>query len=591
MQLKYFSVFFSLSVIYFAIGSMTLGQEKELSSVQSENAVSESEKNNADEAADLDYIRAKQLIYEQRFSEAIPYLEKALKRDPKSPHLNNELSKAYSQTGDFDKAVTTGKKAVELEPKKVEYRFNLAEALTAAKNYNAAREQYETSLELDPSNQRAGLLIAMLHSEMGDDAKAIEQLTKLIKENGESPLALFYRARIYIEKNQIEEAKLDLEQCLQQRPSFVESGTALGLIFEKNGEVDEAIRVYSKIQGSGQFKKRLAFLFIQKNQLQQALEALSEYEEMQPDDYTARVKLGLLHFELKNYDKAKEKFLKILKEQPGSDNVNFYLGWVYQAQKQWNLAIEQFKKVTKDSTLFQESMLHVGYIYRESNRIKEGLAFSKDLLRKNKDVPEFYDLRASLFEINKHYSEALNVIDEGLKQVKGDEKLLYFKGALLDKTGKSAEALKIMKDLVGANPQHAHALNFIAYYYADRGENLNEAEEKANKALSIRPDDGYITDTLAWVKFKKGEYEAALEKLEKAAELIPEEAIVYDHFGDVYTAKQEKEKAISAYKKAVNLSKGKDKELFKKVEGKVTTLENPVAAAKKDDRIPSAEKK
>jgi tetratricopeptide (TPR) repeat protein len=591
MHRNHLSVFFSLILIFFTSVSLALAQESVKGSESSEAAVSDAVKTSGDEAADLDYMHAKELIYEQRFSEAVPYLEKALKRDPKSPHLNNELSKAYAQTGEFDKAVTTGKKAVELEPKKVDYRFNLAEAFTANKNYNAAREQYEISLELDPTNQRAGLLIAMLHSEMGDDTKAIEQLTKLIKENGESPLALFYRARIYIEKNQIEEAKADLEQCLQQRPSFVEAGTALGLIFEKNGEVDEAIRVYSKIQGSGQFKKRLAFLFIQKNQLKQALECLSEYEEMQPDDYTARVKLGLLYFELKNYDTAKEKFLKILKEQPSSDNVRFYLGWVFQAQKQWNPAIEQFKKVTKDSTLFQEAMLHVGYIYRESNRINDGLSFSKELLRKNKDVPEFYDLRASLFESNKNYKDALIVLEEGLKQIKDDEKLLYFKGALLDKTGKSAEALKIMKGLVEKNPQHAHALNFIAYYYADRGENLVEAEEKANKALSIRPDDGYITDTLAWVKFKKGEYEAALEKLQKAAELIPEEAIIYDHFGDVYSAKQEKEKAISSYKKAGVLSKGKDKELFKKVAGKVTSLENPVAAAKKDDRIPSAEKK
>ncbi|MFM8315248.1 MAG: tetratricopeptide repeat protein [Deltaproteobacteria bacterium] len=543
-----------------------------------------------DEAADLDYIRAKNSIFEQKYSEAVKYLEKALKKDPKSPHLNNEISKVYSLVGEFDKAVAAAKISVEADPKKVEYRFNLAEALTSAKSYAEARKEYSKVLELEPTNQRAGLLVAIIDSEMGDDAKAIESLSKLIRENSDNPIPLFYRARIYLEKNQIEEAKVDLEKCLQQRPSFVEAGTALGLIFEKNNEIDEAIRVYSKIQGQGQFKKRLAFLYIQKNQLAEALEALTEYEQVQPDDYTARVRLGLIHLELKNYDKAKEKFVKTLKEQPDSERINFYLGWVYEAQKQWPMALEQFKKVTKDSAVFAEAMSHVAFIFKETQRSKDGIEFFKQQIRKHKEVAELYDIQASLFEGEKKYNEALKVIEEGLKLTKNDEKLLYFRGALLDKVGKSKEALSIMKNIVETNAEHALALNFIAYYYAERGENLVEAEEKATKALSLRPNDGYITDTLAWIKFKKGEHNAALEKLMKASELVPEEAIIFEHLGDVYSAQQEKEKAVSAYKKAASLAKGKDKDMVKKVESKVASLENNSGNKKqKEERIPSAE--
>lgn len=543
-----------------------------------------------DEVVDLDYIRAKERIYEQKFAEAIPFLELVLKRDPKSAHLNNELAKAYAQVGDLEKAIACGQKAIEGEPTKVDYRFNLAEALTAAKNYKEAKAQYLKVVELEPTNQRAGLSMAMIESELGDDNKAIDQLTKLVNENPESPLSLFYRARLYIEKNKITEAKADLERCLVLRPSFVEAGTALGLIFEKTNDIEEAIRVYSKIEGEGQFKKRLAFLYIQKNQLSQALESLLEYETSQPDDYTARVKLGLLHFELKNYDKAKDQFLQILKEQPSSDNVHFYLGWVYQAKKEWNLALGEFKKVTKDSALFEESMLHAGFIYKETNRTKEGLAFTKSLIKKHKEIPEFYDLQASLFEAEKNFNEALKTLEAGLVQVKNDEKLLYFQAALFDKMGRSEKAIGIMKKLIETNPEHAHALNFIAYYYADRGEHLVEAEEKAMKALTIRPNDGYIQDTLAWIKFKKGEFDEALAKIEKASELIPDEAIVYEHLGDIYSAKNNKEKAQVAYKKAVSLAKGKDKDMIQKVEHKLAILEGPLNATKKENRLPSTEK-
>lgn len=589
MQAKQYFRLFEMTVFLFSILWATSLQAKQEAKTSNEASTSETAQSVEDGEAEADYLKAKDKIFAQKFAEAVVYLERALKHDPKSAHLNNELSKIYAQQGEMEKAVTSGRKAVENEPNKVEYRINLAEVLTSNKNYSAAKEEYLKVIELDPSNQKAGLLIAMLDSEMGNDSKAIEQLTKLVKDNPDNPLALFYRARIYIEKNQLEEAKIDLEQCVQQRPSFVEAGTALGLILEKNNEVDEAIRVYSKLQGTGVFKKRLAFLLIQKNLLKEALQALSEYEESEPDDYSARVKLGLLHFELKNYEKAKEKFVKILKEQPASDNVHFYLGWVYQAQKQWKPALESFKKVTSESTLFQEAMVHAGYMFKEANLVKEGLAFSKELIRKHKTVPEFYDLRASLFEVQRNYAEALKVLDEGLKLIKNDEKLLYFQGALLDKLGKSNEALSVMKKLIEANPDHAHALNFIAYFYAERGENLAEAEEKANKALSLRPNDGYITDTLAWVKFKQGNTESALEKLEKAAEIIPEEAIVFEHLGDVYSAKKENEKALTAYRKAVTLAKGKDLDMLKKIEGKVASIEKS-DGYKKEARVPSAEK-
>lgn len=588
MQSKYFVVVVSLC---FFLSSQLIVAADNLVSEKNEPTEKEgsvSENQGKDIEAQSDYLKAKDKLFEQKYAEALVYLEKALKNDPQSAHLNNEISKVYAQTGEMEKAVVASKKAVAAEPNKVEYRLGLAEVLTANKNYAGAREEYVKVVELEPTNQKAGLLIAMLDSELGDDNKAIEQLSKLARENPDNPLALFYRARIYIEKNRLEEAKADLEKCIQQRPSFVEAGTALGLLYEKNEDADEAIRVYSKIQGQGPFKKRLAFLFIQKNKLNEALEALTEYEESQPDDYSARVKLGLLHFELKNYDKAKEKFQKILKEQPSSDNVHFYLGWVYKAQKQWNLAVEEFKKVTPDSSLFSESMLYAGFVYKETNRVKEGLAFSKQLIRKYKNNPEFYDLRASLFESEKKYNEALQVLEEGLKQTKNDEKLLYFKGALFDKMGKSSDALSMMKKLVDVNPDHAHALNFIAYFYAERGENLSEAEEKATKALSLRPNDGYITDTLAWIKFKKGEVDAAIEKLEKAAEIIPEEAIVFEHLGDVYSVKNQRDKALTAYRKAASLAKGKDQEMVKKIESKVAMLEVP-EINKKEVRVPSNE--
>jgi Flp pilus assembly protein TadD len=60
---------------------------------------------------------------------------------------------------------------------------------------------------------------------------------------------------------------------------------------------------------------------------------------------------------------------------------------------------------------------------------------------------------------------------------------------------------------------------------------LDEAEQLIRKALDQKPGDGYITDSLAWVYYKRGQYDKALPILEQAASLVPDDPIVQEHLG------------------------------------------------------------
>jgi Flp pilus assembly protein TadD len=54
------------------------------------------------------------------------------------------------------------------------------------------------------------------------------------------------------------------------------------------------------------------------------------------------------------------------------------------------------------------------------------------------------------------------------------------------------------------------------------------------KAVELRPEDGYIVDSLGWARYRLGDYAAAVEQLEKATELVPEDPTINDHLGDAY---------------------------------------------------------
>jgi tetratricopeptide (TPR) repeat protein len=97
------------------------------------------------------------------------------------------------------------------------------------------------------------------------------------------------------------------------------------------------------------------------------------------------------------------------------------------------------------------------------------------------------------------------------------------------------------------------------------GQQLDEAERLIKEALKYKPDDGYITDSLGWVYFKKGLYNKSLQYLEKAVKLVPDDPVILEHLGDVYLKLKEKEKALQYYKLALSKKKDDDSELQKKI--------------------------
>lgn len=84
------------------------------------------------------------------------------------------------------------------------------------------------------------------------------------------------------------------------------------------------------------------------------------------------------------------------------------------------------------------------------------------------------------------------------------------------------------------NPDDAFTLNYLGYWWADEGRNLDEAIKLIEKAVELRPESGYFVDSLGWVHYKLGNYPVAVELLEKATTLEPADPVIFDHLGDAY---------------------------------------------------------
>jgi tetratricopeptide (TPR) repeat protein len=133
----------------------------------------------------------------------------------------------------------------------------------------------------------------------------------------------------------------------------------------------------------------------------------------------------------------------------------------------------------------------------------------------------------------------------------GEAEILFRLGALEDRLGRQSVAIESMRQAISLNPSHADALNFLAYTWAERRENLPEALAMAERADALKPDQGYILDTVAWVYYQMGQPHKALPLLQRAVSLSRRDPVVLDHLGDVFAALERNREALDAYRQAL----------------------------------------
>ncbi|HIO73162.1 MAG TPA: tetratricopeptide repeat protein, partial [Flavobacteriales bacterium] len=80
-------------------------------------------------------------------------------------------------------------------------------------------------------------------------------------------------------------------------------------------------------------------------------------------------------------------------------------------------------------------------------------------------------------------------------------------------------AIEAYQKAIELEPDSPTAYNNLAWFYAEKGINLNEAEKLCQQAIQISSKPTYI-DTLAYIYYKRGEYEAALQEMSKISRYI-----------------------------------------------------------------------
>lgn len=519
------------------------------------------------------YLLAQYHLRVNEPEQAIKAYHQALEYDPNDPTILTDLAVLYVRQGKVHEALRLAEKAAEVAPAYENAFILLGRLYAGTGNNEKAIQAYQRVISLNPSNHDAYLLLGTLYAQENRFREALEALEHLKTLLPDNPLAYYYKARVFLDMKFYDQAEAAYQEALQINPFFDRALLDLAYIYEVTERFQEAESVYQRLltmnPGHSQARNRLSNLYIRQKQYDKALDQLRILSQQDAQDLESRLKIGIIHLQQRKYQEAISDFQSLLKDRPQYDQALYYLATSYEEKGEradLEQAVVNFRLIPENSPLWEPAQIRLGLLFSKLNDHKSGIQCLEKAIKTRPQVIDFYLYLAYLHEETKNFAKALEVLNAGITATGENTALLFRKGIVLDRMDRKNEALEVMKKILTMDKDHAGALNYVGYTYADQGIHLDEALELIERALEKEPQDGYIMDSLAWVYYRMGNFMKALQVIRKALELVPDDPIILEHYGDILQALGRFKEAREAYEKAVEKGHEKPASIREKIQ-------------------------
>ena len=242
-------------------------------------------------------------------------------------------------------------------------------------------------------------------------------------------------------------------------------------------------------------------------------------------------------------------------------------------------AMQAYSEVPRESPLSWQARLSLADLLDQSDRTAEAIALLEQMVDEQPDQVDPPMQLGNLYRIHERFGEAARAYDVAVARL-GDTPpadrwpLFYFRGIANERNGDWPQAEADFMKALELSPDHPYVLNYLAYSWIEQGLNYDRALEMLKQAVSLRPGDGFVVDSLGWVYYRLGQYDLAVEQLERANELLPTDPVLNDHLGDAYWRVGRHVEARFQWRRALQF--GPDADLVPPIEAKI---ENGLGAA------------
>ncbi|RME08247.1 MAG: hypothetical protein D6803_01695, partial [Anaerolineae bacterium] len=324
--------------------------------------------------------------------EAIEHLKRAIQLQPlnKTPYL--KLGRIYLATRQTENALAILKNAIALDNQDSRLWLALAEVHHANGGLNEAARAAETACRLSPTVSNGWLWRARIALDSGHPEQALEHTGQALRLHPGDTQALLLQAealqalnrpaealdvlqavsarslpdvelllKIVHLRRQVEGSKAaikEMEALYTHRPQEARLGLAYAEMLAESGKTDAAIHVAQQTIGqvaqlNEEEQARLHYLLgrllRRSGQLDQAVQALSDAVNVQPEWVDPYIELGRTYFDRREYTQAIQTLQQALTLAPTNAECAYWAGMAFKEIKDYANAEHMLRKAAQSS--------------------------------------------------------------------------------------------------------------------------------------------------------------------------------------------------------------------------------------------------
>lgn len=347
-----------------------------------------------------------------------------------------------------------------------------------------------------------------------------------------------------------ESLKLDEHAADRSRVSALITESQL---LEKLNRGDEAIRGIEQALAKDEDNKRLHLQYARLLTRSDMPRAEKEFERLvakHPSDYELKFTLALVYRENEKLTQAKQLLDSLLELDPENASVHYYLGLVQEDREQIDDALVHYANVTP-GRVFIPAQARYAQLLSERDQLDDAITHLDALgVKYPAQAVDLKLLSSNTLTSHGELDRSYDLLTESLENNPDNTELLYARSLLNEKRKDMSGAESDLRQLLSLEPDNAAALNALGYSLTVNTKRFDEALALIEKAITLKPNDPAIIDSLGWVHFKRGDLEQALVHLQKAYEMFPDPEVAA-HYGEALWVAGQQDQAKTVWRKAI----------------------------------------
>ena len=431
----------------------------------------------------------------------------------------------------------------------------------------------------DAAEKEAGHGFAFIVSLLAlepDSNKSYETFKRYVETVDSSPQAQLALASFALKVEQFEVA-LQASQAAKKQGTAAEKVQAARWVAKALaglGKLPDAIQELEALGKDSQdteFKLDYARLLILADRRVEALPIYQQLYATLPNNVDIIYTLSLLFLEQKSFTAAEPLITKLLTVPERAADASYFMGQIHEGLQRPKQALEVYQQAL-GGQYSRQATLRIADLLVETTslaRARDWLGAQLKATSDNERKVLLLQLDGQILHDPEKYAEAVESFGKALAVKADDPDVLYSRALSTEKLGDFGKAEADLRAVLKLQPDNATVLNALGYMLAVNTQRYAEASDLITKALTGRPDDPAIMDSMGWVLFLSGKPQEAETWLRKAYTLLPDPEVA-SHLIEVLAARGNKTEAQGILD--AMLSKFPDDSLLLNAKAKLVSL-------------------